>query len=391
MPQTWGNAPPIGNSPYVGPPPTAPPLSPSWQPSTTTPPGAAFDPYASSGLSNQPILGGVSGLPQNTAPPPAFGYGQPNYGYGAPQYGANPYNAPGTGYGNPYPTGAPPYGFQDPNWGNVWPTQPPQRFISNLTLDHTWLHGDVGNELDINDTEVSTTLSFANIPFATQPLRITPGFIFHQWAGPSEPTTADLPARAYSGYIAARFHTDPSRPLQGEIDFRPGVYTDFQTFDTNSFRFPGVGLIKYQLTERLQIKGGIEYLDRLQLQMLPAGGVLWTPSPQTRFDIYFPRPKLAQYFTTFGNQDLWWYVGGEYGGGSWTIQRDSGLTDRVDYNDIRVTLGVEFGPAQRMANADPLGFFEAGFVFRREVIYAENPADNFEPNETFMLRAGVSY
>jgi hypothetical protein len=25
------------------------------------------------------------------------------------------------------------------------------------------------------------------------------------------------------------------------------------------------------------------------------------------------------------------------------------------------------------------------------VIYAENPADNFNPNETFMLRAGFSY
>lgn len=390
MPQTWGNAPPLGGSAYTGPPPSAPPLQPSWQPNAAAPPGAAFDPYASSGLSNQPILGGVSGLPPNAAPPPAFNtYGAPNYP--ANPYAGNPYAAPGTGYGNPYPTGAPPYGIQDANWGAMWPSQQPQRFLSNLMLKHTWLHGDVGNELDINDTEVSTTLNFANIPFATQPLRITPGFIFHQWAGPSEPTTADLPARAYSGYIGVRFHTDPARPLQGEIDFRPGVYTDFQTFDTNSFRFPGVGLIKYQLTERLQIKGGIEYLDRLQLQFLPAGGVLWTPNPQTRFDIYFPRPKLAQYFTTLGNQDLWWYVGGEYGGGSWTIQRDGGLTDRVDYNDIRVFLGVEFGPAQRMSNSDPLGFFEAGFVFRRQVIYAENPADNFNPNETFMLRAGISY
>jgi hypothetical protein len=387
MPQTWGgSAPPLSGQGYSGPPPTAPPLAPSWQPSGAAPP-AGFDPYANSGLSNQPILGGVSGLPPSAAPPPAFN------GYGAPNYGANPYAAPGTGYGNPYPTGAPPYGFQDPNWGAAaWPTQPTQRFITNLTLKHLWIEGDAGNELDINDTELSTTLNLFNIvPFATQPLRVTPGFILHLWAGPDEPTTADLPPRAYSGFIGFHFHTSPDRPLQGEINFRPGVYTDFETLDTDSFRFPGYGLIKYQLTERLQLKGGLEYLDRLQIQMLPAGGVLWTPSPQTRFDIYFPRPKLAQYFTTLGNQDLWWYVGGEYGGGSWTIQRDSGMTDRVDYNDIRVFLGIEFGPAQRMANADPIGFFEGGFVFRREVIYAENPGDNFEPNESFMLRAGVSY
>lgn len=387
MPPTWGGAAPAPGATYAGPPPTAPPLTPSWQPSTAAPPPTTFDPYASSGLSNQPILGGVSGLPQNAAPPPAFNQ------YGAPTYGANPY--PGTGYGNPYPTGAPPYGFSDPNWGAnwgpTWPNQTPQRFLNNLTLKHTWIEGDTGNELDINDTELSTTLLFPRVPFSTQPLRVTPGFILHLWAGPSEPTDADLPARAYSGFLGFHFHTSPDRPLQGEIQVRPGVYTDFQTFNIDSFRFPGFGLIKYQLTERLQIKGGIEYYDRLRVQMLPAGGVLWTPNPQTRFDIYFPRPKLAQYVTTVGNQDLWWYVSGEYGGGSWTIQRDSGFGDRIDYNDIRVALGIEFGPAQRMANADSLGFFEAGFVFRREVIYAQNPAHNFEPTNTFMLRAGVSY
>lgn len=392
MPQTWGNAPPIGGPAYSAqPPPTAPPLNPTWNPNAGGAPPPVFDPYANSGLSNQPILGGVQGMPPNTAPPPAFSNPGTAPAFGANPYAASPYAAPGTGYGNPYPSGAPPYGFQDPNWGSMWPSQQPQRFITNLELEHAWLYGSGGNDLSINDTELSTTFNFANVPLATQPLRITPGFIFHQWAGPSEPTTADLPARAYSAFVAFRFHTDPARPLQGEIDFRPGVYTDFQTFDSDSFRFPGVGLIKYQLTERLQIKGGIEYLDRLQVQLLPAFGVLWTPNPQTRFDIYFPRPKLAQYLTTVGNQDLWWYVGGEYGGGSWTIQRDSGLTDRVDYNDIRVVLGTEFGPAQRMANADPVGFFEVGFVFRRQIIYADNPGDNFNPNETFMLRAGISY
>ena len=46
-----------------------------------------------------------------------------------------------------------------------------------------------------------------------------------------------------------------------------------------------------------------------------------------------------------GNQDLWWYVGGEYGGGAWTVEREGDFSDRIDINDIRVMLGLEWGQA----------------------------------------------
>src|SRR5207248_154812 len=78
---------------------------------------------------------------------------------------------------------------------------------------------------------------------------------------------------------------------------------------------------------------------------LPAGGLLWTPTPQVRFDIFFPQPKLSAYLTTVGQYELWWYLAGEYGGGAWTIQRADGTDDRVDINDIRASAGLEMtGP-----------------------------------------------
>jgi hypothetical protein len=105
-----------------------------------------------------------------------------------------------------------------------------------------------------------------------------------------------------------------------------------------------------------------------------------------RFDILFPNPKLTQYITTVGTSELWWYVAGEYGGGAWTIERADGSSDRIDINDIRVMLGLEW-----MSQRGFGGFVEAGFVFEREVIYVVDPSDSFDPDDTFMVRAGISF
>ncbi len=41
--------------------------------------------------------------------------------------------------------------------------------------------------------------------------------------------------------------------------------------------------------------------------------------------------------------DTWWYVGGYYGGGSWTVKRANGAKESIDINDLRLVLGLEWG------------------------------------------------
>ncbi len=106
--------------------------------------------------------------------------------------------------------------------------------------------------------------------------------------------------------------------------------------------------------------------------------MLYQPTPNTRYDIFFPQPKLSQYyFATVGTQDLWGYVSGEYGGGSWTIRRANGASDSIDINDLRVMLGVEWGRSDLIRNGRHTGFFEVGYVFDREVEYEKSPAITF--------------
>ena len=138
------------------------------------------------------------------------------------------------------------------------------------------------------------------------------------------------------------------------------------------------------MTPTVALKAGVEYLDRVDIKMLPAVGILWEPDPQTRFDIYFPRPRLSKYWTTWGNTDIWWHVGAEYGGGSWTV--DQAVSQRVDINDIRVFIGLDW---DRLNGVD--GLFEVGYVFDRDIVYEYTTANNTNLKDTFMLRLGLQF
>jgi hypothetical protein len=85
-------------------------------------------------------------------------------------------------------------------------------------------------------------------------------------------------------------------------------------------------------------------------------------------------------------------VAGEFGGGSWTIERAvDGGADQVDINDIRLIIGIEYGSPDMFREGRRLAFFEAGWVTEREVIYVRRPEDSFTLRDTFMLRAGIGY
>lgn len=395
--------------------PVSPPGPTFGAPSGTTAPGVGgaalqpptFDAYSTSpgAASTAPSLAPSSGAPYGTYPgapysPPASGSPYGTYGAAPGTVGpppsqppwTPPYGAPpgGNPYYSPFPQQPPaayPNGLGGTDWGSPQPG-PYLKLFSDLRLRYTWLAGRDDRDLDINDVDIAVNINFPNLfNYCGAPLRISPGFSFHFWDGPDTvpPRTADLPGQAYSAFIEARWDPKFSQIFGGELAVSVGTYTDFDSVTSNSIRVQGVGLLVVNINETLAIKGGIEYLDRVKIKLLPAGGIVWRPNPQTRWDIYFPRPKLAQYLNTWGNTDIWWYVGGEYGGGSWTIQR-AVVADQADINDIRLLAGVEWTHGIGVK-----GFFEVGYVFDREVVYRFNPVDNFDPTDTVMLRAGLSF
>jgi hypothetical protein len=327
-------------------------------------------------------------------------FGGGNSGWGAPA--GNPWSG---GYNPGQYSG----GFNNGTWGNTnWNPQGTifngqygqtpgfLRLFQGPRIRHAYVHGDHRhNDVTINDTDVAIAMLLPNFAFSNQPIYILPSFSLHQWAGPRpdvSPThKADLPSKAYSAFIDAGWQSDPARILGAELGLRVGVFTDFDTFTSRSLRVMGRGIGRIRLTPQATLKLGVMYLDRNRIKLLPAGGILWQPNPATRLDLFFPEPKLSAFLTTIGNFDTWWYVAGYYGGGSWTIRRADNTKDSIDLNDIRVTLGLEWGRNEMMRDGRRIGFAEVGYVFDRELLYKARPGDNLRLQDTFVVRVGLGY
>ena len=124
-------------------------------------------------------------------------------------------------------------------------------------------------------------------------------------------------------------------------------------------------------------------VDRVKI--LPAGGIIWAPNDHMRYEIIFPKPKLAHRTHWNGKVEHWVYLSGEFGGDSWAIQRVGGAQDRVTLRDVRVMLGFE-----RKRGGGAGTAFEVGYVFSRTIEYQSATPDLNLP-ETFLLRGIVSF
>jgi hypothetical protein len=289
-----------------------------------------------------------------------------------------------------------------------WP-----RFLQQVRLRHTWLNREGLHGLGWNASELSGTFL---IPFffpQNAPLLLTPGFAAHFTDGPGgavlfDPfapapglsrsgSGADLPSRLYDAFLDVGWTPQLTTGLSADVGFRAGLYSDFQDIRKESWRFQGRGFGVWRTSDTHQWRAGVIFVDRVDIKLIPAGGLIWTPggpNGNIRWEILFPNPKLAQRLTTWHNTDVWWYVAGEYGGGSWAVSRPvlntfSGVRrdfdDEVDYNDIRILLGIE-----TVSHYGLKALFEVGYVFNRKLDYVSNAFD-FEPKETFLVRGGLTY
>lgn len=386
-------------------------------PSLSTPPSAslgtpAFDPYGTTTQGG--LFAPPSAYPQTSTIPGTNPWGSIYGGTagattGYSMTGPGPYPTttdPGV-YGtmggpssyppSAYPSSGPPvlfpggfFGMPTGAGGYGAPSDFGIKLLQGPKFRHGWVAGgNAADDLSMHETSLAIALALPNFLQSGQPLYLIPSFGLDLWSGPSL-GFADLPGSAYEGFVEAGWQTDPNQIMGLELGLSAGVYTDFDTFNSDSWRIQGKGLGKFRLTPYSTLKAGVVYLDRVDVKLLPAGGLLFQPNPFWRWDIYFPEPKVSHFTTTLGTQDVWCYLAGEYGGGSWTITRASGVEDRVDINDFRVLLGLEWGRSDLIRAGQRTGFAEIGWVFEREVLY-ENSPGSMSPSPSFMLRVGFGY
>ncbi len=221
-------------------------------------------------------------------------------------------------------------------------------------------------------------------------LEIDFGTGIHFVDGPSH-AGSDLPPRLFDIFWNTRFKAETDYGFGIDANFKMGLFTDFEDSVREGWRFPGRVLAYADLwnssDEIGRVVAGFEYLDLEQTEILPAGGIIFEPNPDTKIDLYFPRPQIRFRVDQEESSDQWLYFRGEYHGSAWAIERDAGNADVVSLTEYRATIGLETIPDDKEESSS---FLEVGFLFNRDLEYRSG-IGNFQPDDTIVIRLGSRY
>lgn len=205
------------------------------------------------------------------------------------------------------------------------------------------------------------------------------GLGFHSLCGPEQ---TDMPAWVFDFAIGYQLRQQIG---QLKFDLATGVLaaSDFKGDSRQGIRFPSHAVGYLSLGPGFDLVFGGDYLDRGDIKFLPVGGFVWVPNASMRFEIVFPRPRVICQITDKHRI----YVGGELGGGSWAIERETFDldSDLATYRDYRVCVGIEDVElnGQRLA-------FEIGYLFNRRLEYSSGIGDMYL-SDAVMLRLITRY
>jgi hypothetical protein len=275
--------------------------------------------------------------------------------------------------------------YEEPRW-NPFPAlklpQLPETTERGLiwkdrAVTTTVLPGYNGN-LGITSFDFRGTTYFGRAPF----LQMAPRFGWHLLDGPNN---ADLPPQLYDFGLDTTLYVPAGAKWAFLGMAGPSMFSDFKNTSSQAFRMTGRAIAFYQWSETTKLAGGFLYLGRSDIKALPAGGVFYTPNPDVKAEIFFPKPKVSYRLSHDDGSERWCYLAGEFGGNSWAIQRANGLDDQVAYRDYRLILGLE-----QTAKADYRWLIETGFVFGRRIQYQSGIGDTRQP-PTGMIRCGIVF
>ncbi len=268
------------------------------------------------------------------------------------------------------------------------PTLPPgvrNGFFQKALFDATWLAPSSVDSLEIGEMRIEGIFAMP-CPTIDSPLVITPGFDMQSLQTQSD---VELPRRIYTAYTQFRWLSQVTPKLGLDFAVTPGVYSDFFQDSNNAFRLTGHGAAAWTWNDTTKLVLGAAYLDMPDTNVIPIGGLIWTPSDRWKLDVLFPRPRASYRFDHGESKDdlrqNWAYIAGEFTNDAWAFRRTDGLDDQLFLRDYRLILGLE-----RKTLGGLTSHFEVGYVFGRRVRYAGNTPDFF-PTDTVMLRAGMSY
>lgn len=257
-----------------------------------------------------------------------------------------------------------------------------KRAIQRVSVSGGWMAATAGDDLSSGQLEASIGLgvplgNFDNI------LGVTPAFRV-DWidAAPA----LEIPDELYETGVQFFWRKPLNERWSAMAIVGPAYRGDFTT-SRRAFRVFGLGLLSWEFRpELLSLSFGAVYLDRADIPLLPAVGLMWTPNPVTRLDIRFPESRFSYRFQKNGSaSETWAYLSGGIGGNTWAVTRPSGQPDEVSLRDWRLVAGVE-----QIVDGGGGWLVEAGYAFNRRLEY-ESSSGETSLSDGVLLQAGWSY
>ena len=265
------------------------------------------------------------------------------------------------------------------------PSLPPQRagMFQRIAATATYLPRlDENSSVGFEDTEVYAVFGVP-CPTRDMPLLIEPGTDYWVVDAPN----FNLPPTLHDDYLEFHWLGKLNDFWAADLMVTPGWHSDYQNANgSQAFRLESHAVVAYSWSSNLKIAVGAAYWGRLNANVVPAGGIIWTPNADTRFELITPKPRIAYRVDCGTTFERWAYIAGEFGGGQWAIEQTPGFDNELNYSDYRVMLGVE----HKSLNLGLNGFAEIGYVFGRQLQYEFNLPDQNLPS-TMMVRLGLSY
>lgn len=254
--------------------------------------------------------------------------------------------------------------------------------FQKLSYIGTWISRGGQSDFGLYESQLSATFAVP-MPTIEHPLLIIPGYNERYFSGPIAP---DIPERVIDAYVEFMWLPKLNERWSFVAAISPGVYSDMEDGVDEAFRLTGKGLARWNWDPgRLQLVFGVLYLDRVDIAVLPAGGLIWTPHNGARYDLVCPSPKAAWRIRgESGQWEDWFYVAGEFGGDQWSVQR-SGIADTMTLREVRLSAGLD----RRLPGG--AGFrVEAGYVLGRIIEFGSATPD-YEASDAAMIRFAVTF
>lgn len=231
--------------------------------------------------------------------------------------------------------------------------------------------------------EVNTEFRYT-APLPTQwVMSFAPQFNLRTWDGP---TTPDLPGEVYRFGADLQLTSPTVGPFTAEFAFNPSLNTDFdQSPGSDAWNWDGHGALLVRASPQVLAVLGAMYWDRVDDQVLPYAGIVYTPNDYLEIRALFPRSDVSLFLGTPWGIPQWLYVAGEYHVEAYEIGNLATSTSRkIQLQDWRVMAGI------RSDACGVQSFLEGGWVFDRSVKFSSGGGD-FDISTGFIARVGIKF